>query len=275
MVVNTTEIVKKAKNCLKKGEQKLSAHIALGIASFEDGLVSDAIANYRKALQINADSPEANAGIGISYARIGDLPQALCFLKRAFELSPACGMLANWLADVHFDLGNFDQAINYYSEAIRLDAMDSNAHNDMADVFRIRGDFTKALEHYEKAVQIDPLDTNAMLEKAQCLVQLGRDQEAMQALDDLIRGFPSSRDCATALVVKGTLNSRQSRDADALNNFKQALEFFPFNRTVLFQTAVCAAKQQKNSEAEAFLQRILELTPDDRRAQALLKKVKA
>lgn len=274
MAVNTTEIVKKAKNCLKKGEQRLSAQIALGIAAFEDGQVSEAVGNYRKALQMNPDSPEANAGMGISYARLGDLAQAECFLRKALELNPGCGMLANWLADVYFDLGKLDQAVEYYTRAIRLDAMDSNAHNDMADVYRIKGDFKRALELYERAIQIDPLDTNAMLERAQCLIQLDQVAEALQALDQLIDGFPSSRDCATAMVVKGTLKAKDGNDAEALDIFKQALEFFPFNRTVIFQAAVCAARVNKIGEAEAFLRRILEMTPDDRKALALLRQVK-
>ncbi len=275
MAIAISDMEKKARNCLKKGEKKLSALIALGIASFESGQVKQAVENYRKALAINENSPEANAGLGISYARLGDLKLAVEFLEKALKLSPGCGMLANWLADAFFDQGDLDRAVEFYSQAIRLNAMDSNAHNDMADVFRIRGDFKKALELYEKTIQIDPLDTNAMLERAQCLIQLQQDEQAFAALDQLILGFPSSRDCSTALVIKGTLNMRAGRHAEALANFKQALDFFPFNRSVLFHAAISAVRVNRMDEAEAFLKRILEMTPDDRRALALMKRVKA
>lgn len=274
MPAKQSEIVKKAKICLKNGENQLSAQIALGIAAFESGSVSEAIKFYGKALKIDSDSPEANAGIGISFARQGDLKKAIEHLQQAVDKNPGCGMLANWLADAYFDSGELDRAIEYYSSAIRLNAMDSNAHNDMADVYRLKGDFVRALELYEKTLQIDPLDTNAILEKAQCLVQLKKDTEALITLDSLIHGYPSSRDCATAIVIKGTLNLKAGKSKVALDNFKQALEYFPFNRSVLFQAAVSAIKSEKKDEAAVFLQKILDMTPDDKRALVLMKKVR-
>ena len=151
--------------------------------------------------------------------------------------------------------------------------MDSNAHNDMADVYRLKGEFRKAIEFYDKTVSIDPLDTNAMLEKAQCLIQMKQMKEAEEQLDFLIEGFPSSRDTATAIVIKATLQIREKKYAPAYDLLLRALEYFPFNRAVLFQAALTAYFLKKYQQAENFLKKILEMTPDDKRARALLKKV--
>jgi tetratricopeptide (TPR) repeat protein len=151
--------------------------------------------------------------------------------------------------------------------------MDSNAHNDMADVYRIKGEYKKAIDLYEKAISIDPFDTNAMLEKAQCLVQLGEKKAAEIQLEELVSSFPSSRDSATAIVIKGTMRLREKKYGQAYELFNHALDFFPFNRAVLFQTALSAYFLKKYQDSEKILQKILEMTPEDKRTLALLAKV--
>jgi len=273
MGYTTAEITKKANACLRQGKNKVNAEIALGIACFENGDIEAAIRHYKKALKHHSNSAEAHAGMGISSARIGKLQDAIEHLHKAYELNPDCGLLANWLADAYFDQGELDKAIEYYSEAINKNATDSNAHNDMADSYRLKGDYQKAFDLYQRTLHIDPLDTNAMLEMAQCQVQMNQQDAALSSLETLIKEFPSSRDSATAMVICGTILSRQGNYGSASAWFERALEFFPFNRPVLFQSAVCAMKLSEYDLCIKHLKRILEIDPSDSRAAALLKKV--
>ncbi|PKL44769.1 MAG: hypothetical protein CVV41_05220 [Candidatus Riflebacteria bacterium HGW-Riflebacteria-1] len=272
---STADIVKKANTCLRQGKNRVNAEIALGIASFENGDVETAIRHYEKALKLQKDSAEAHAGLGIASARTGNLEKAIKHLQRAYELSPDCGLLANWLADAWFDKGDLDRAIEYYSEAVRNNATDSNAHNDMADAYRLKGDYQQAFELYRRTLQIDPLDTNAMLELAQCQTQMNQTDAALLTLKNLINNFPSSRDSATAMVICGTILLGNGNPGEAASWFERALEFFPFNRPLLFQSAVCALKLGNNDKCATHLKRILEMDPSDNRAAALLKKVSA
>jgi tetratricopeptide (TPR) repeat protein len=273
MGYTTTDIIKKAKACLRQGKNQVNAEIALGIANFENGDIATAMQHYAKAIKQDQSSAEAHAGMGISQARAGNLDQAISHLQRAHELCPECGLLANWLADAWFDKGNLDRAIEYYSEAIRSNATDSNAHNDMADAYRLKGNYAKACDLYRRTLKIDPLDTNARLELAQCQIQMQMPEEALQTLQTLINDFPSSRDSATAMVVCATILLEKCDFTQAGNWFERALEFFPFNRPVLFQSAVCAFKQGKNDKCRELLERIIELDPSDSRAASMLKKV--
>jgi tetratricopeptide (TPR) repeat protein len=269
----TEEIIKKATGCLRQGKNTVSAEVALGIAYFEKGNIEKAIHHYLNAVARDEKSAEAHAGLGISYGRKGNLDKTVVHLSRALELAPECGMLSNWLADAYFDQGDLDQAMRYYAQAIRCNASDSNAHNDMADVFRLKGDYASAIGFYEKTLEIDPLDTNAMLERAQCLVQLGQHEKALEALHALILNFPASHDCAAAKVVCGALYLQRHNYGEALVWLDQALEHFPFNRIALFQAAVAAMKLHRYSESAAYLQKILDLDPDDSRARSLMQKV--
>lgn len=274
MGLSSEDIIKKASQCLKKGINKVNAEVALAIALYETGDMEKAVQHYRRALAIDADCAEAHAGLGLSLARISEIEQSCIHLERAWQLSPDCGLLANWLADAYFDQGNFDRAIELYGEALRLDPSDNNAQNDMADAFRLKGDFSTAVKMYDRALAIDPGDTNARLEKAQCLIQLQKPEEAMHVLKSLIESFPTSRDRATAMVVYGTLLQKAGKTAEAGRWFENALEFFPFNRQVLFQAATCAIETGDKVRSAVHIQKMLDINPGDETAAALMQKAR-
>ncbi len=144
----------------------------------------------------------------------------------------------------------------------------------MADAFRLKGDFSTAVKMYDRALAIDPGDTNALLEKAQCLIQLQKPEEAMQVLSTLIESFPTSRDRATAMVVYGTLLQKAGRTAEAGRWFENALDFFPFNRQVLFQAATCALDTGDKVRYTNYLQKMIDLNPADEMAAALMQKAR-
>ena len=273
MGFSSEDIIKKASQCLKKGIKKVSAEVALGIACYEKGDISEAIHHYQRALTLDPECIEAHTGLGISMARAGNVEQSSIHLEKAWQISPDSSLLANWLADACFDKGHFDRAIELYNEALRLDASDNNAQNDMADAYRLKGDYETAITMYERAIAIDPGDTNAMLEKAQCLIQLKKTNEAMLSLETLIENFPTSRDSAAAMVIYGSLLLKCGKEEEALRWFERALDFFPFNRQVLFQAAVCACNTDNPEKSRKYLQKILDLDPSDTRAAAMLQRV--
>lgn len=273
MTYSNDEIIKKANNCLKKGINPASAEVALGIAYFEKGSLEKALTHYLKALEINEACAEAHAGLGMSYARLGKSDKVIMHLETALKLSPDCGLIANWIADAYYDIGDLDKAISFYSEALKLDSADNNAQNDMADAYRLKGDHKTALEMYDRALAIDPGDTNALLEKAQCLVQLKEPEKALKTLRELITNFPESRDAAAAMVVCAAILGKLGRQNDAYIWFTKSLEFFPYNRMVLFQAAICAYRLNKLHDGIGFVDRILQMNPSDERAKSLLKKL--
>lgn len=270
---SSQHIIKNAQACIRKGVKLVSANIALGIAHFENGKTQDAIKYYKKALSIKCDSAEAHAGLGLCLAKEKEFADSIKHLKIALDHSPDCGLLANWIADAYFDLNDLDNAISYYSIAINIDKMDSNAHNDMADALRIKGDYQGALQLYEQTLAIDPSDTNAMLEKAQCQIMLNKTSQARQTLEELIERFPESKDRATAHAVFGALMLKEKKYTAACKHYSQAADFFPFNKSVLFQAAVTSMKTGNIKFSKQYLDRILQLDPSDKRAQSLVRKL--
>ncbi len=271
----SSEIIESAaKSCLNQKENQTSAHIALGIISFESGNYDAAIKHYEKALTLNEDSAEAHAGLGMAYSRLSNNLKVIEHLQLAFNNAPSCGLLANWLADAYYDEELLEEAISLYSEALKLDAMDGNAQNDMADAYRLKKDYKTAIIMYDKALAIDPHDTNAMLEKAQCLVQLNELPEALKCLDHIMTNHETSRDSASAMVISGTIRQKLGQHEEAYELLKSSLAFFPYNKMVLFQSALCGYQLGKREESEELVLRILEMNPEDARAKLLYQRLR-
>ena len=74
------------------------AHNNLGIALADRGQVDEAIAHYRKALEIKPDYAEAHNNLGIALAGRGQVDEAIAHYRKALEIKPD-------YAEAHYNLG--------------------------------------------------------------------------------------------------------------------------------------------------------------------------
>lgn len=270
MIFNPDEIIRKAQKALKDGKSPASALTAIGMSYYEKDLLDKAIFYYSRALKIDPIFSPAYAGLGIVYGKKGLVTESIFNLKEAIRLEPSCALLYNWLGDAYFDLGKLEEAIKAYSKAIELNSLDSNAHNDLADAYRLKGDFKAALNHYQKTLEIDALDTNAMLESAQVMVQLGEGDQAKVQLEKLLARFPETVDAKTAQIVLASIAAQEGKFETAKEHLTLASKDFPFNPVIQFHLGLCRLMLEDPEGAEEHFQRVLDLDPNNPRANKLL-----
>ena len=75
------------------------AHNNLGSALAGRGRLDEAMAHFRKALEIQPDSAEAHSNLGIALAAGGRLDEAVEHFRKALEIQPDS-------AEAHYNLGN-------------------------------------------------------------------------------------------------------------------------------------------------------------------------
>jgi Flp pilus assembly protein TadD len=210
----------------------------------------------------------------MALARLNKTLESIEDFKKALQLAPGCGLLANWIADAYFDLGDLENAIEFYGQATRLNRMDSNAHNDLADAYRLSGKIDLAIQHYNLTIELDPFDTNAILEKAQCLLLQNKEKQACETLINLIEKFPKTRDAGTATILAGNIFVGKKDYQTAIQYFQKALVFFPYNTSVLFQAGLAYMVNGDKPEAEQCFKKIVELDPSDEKVKKLLQEIR-
>ncbi len=71
-----------------KASNSAQARYYLGLALFEKGYVTEAIAHYKKALEIQSDNADIHNVLGVALARQNRLDEAMTHFSKALDIDP-------------------------------------------------------------------------------------------------------------------------------------------------------------------------------------------
>lgn len=112
-----------------------------------------------------------------------------------------------------------------------------------------QGNYEAALTFLDQAIQLDPKNLFAFLDKGIMLGKLERDEEALDAFDQVIRLKPVHN--STPFSWKGYTLSRLGRYEEALEAYDQSLQIFPKDEITLGQKGDVLEKLGRYEEALA------------------------
>jgi len=191
----------------------------------------EAIPHYRRAQEYPSDSAPYN-NLGSVYAQQGKLMEAVAEFRRAVEIEPssfrAHANLAAALAQQH----RFGEAMDEFQRALEIDEGNVPAHLGVAHLLRQAGKIEQARREFQRAVEIDPGSFAARHDLALTLCQLGRLDEAIPQFAGALAADPRSTlahaNMAQALATLG-------RYDEAIAHCRRALEIDPKNAAVRSQ----------------------------------------
>ncbi len=154
-------------------------HNNLGSALLRRGRMDEAIAHYRKALQINPDYGDANFDLGDALLQKGCVDEAIPQFQKALQINPD-------YAEAHFDLGNalrqkgsVDEAIAHFQRALQINPDYAEAHVNLGFTLLAMGNVDEAISQFQKALQIKPNYAEAHVNLGIALLKLGNVGEAI------------------------------------------------------------------------------------------------
>ncbi|HEY2082325.1 MAG TPA: tetratricopeptide repeat protein, partial [Verrucomicrobiae bacterium] len=96
------------------------AHLNLGVALEQDNRQPEALAEYRKAVEIDPHRVQVHNNLANLLAAMGSRDEALKEYQEALRLNPNAALAHVNLGTLLVDMGRFDDAMREYSEAGRL-----------------------------------------------------------------------------------------------------------------------------------------------------------
>ena len=140
--------------------------------------------------QLNVSS-EAHYFRGTSALRRGDARGALDAFLLALDAKPdsARNVFSAGLAQI--ELGNKRAAEARMRQAIALDPNYREPHFNLALILAERGDHEAAEHHFGRAAEIDSADFEASARRADALTRLGRVDEAIEVLNQVLASEPA------------------------------------------------------------------------------------
>ena len=132
-----------------------------------------AIEQFKQALNIKPDSPEALHNIGMAYEKIGNLDKAVECYQSALKLLPDSAPTHNNLGNVFRELNDLNKAIHHLEEAIRLNPLYAEAFSNLGWTLYRTHEFDRAIGCFQKAVMLNPNLDAARFNLSLCQLILG------------------------------------------------------------------------------------------------------
>jgi tetratricopeptide (TPR) repeat protein len=180
----------KAKNAALKALQlndKLAeAHTALGLVLCSNDFdMAGSVAEFQRAIALNPNYATAHQWYGVQpLAALGRFDEAIAEEKRAIELDPLSPNNNADLGWILMEAGRYDDAISQLRKTLEIDPTFYPTHYNLGVALQLKGDLSGAIAEYTKAQQLsDDLENPVMLATAKA--QLGDKSAAVHMLSDL------------------------------------------------------------------------------------------
>lgn len=164
------------------------------------GEQDEAIAVYRRAIEIQPHSSTAQNSLGTVFFEKGQMEPAIEAFRKASELDPlAPRPFNNWGAALQ-KLGDYAGSIAPLRRSLELDAQSSVTQNNLGIALTSTGDRDGAMQAFEKSLTIDPNQALALYRLSQLWTSKGDRHKSRDYLERALRIDPNCAECHNDLA---------------------------------------------------------------------------
>jgi Tfp pilus assembly protein PilF len=147
----------------ENGKRRLygNSFLALGSARFNLGENEGTVAEYQRAVELGAGSPEMDVHLGLAYFELGYYDKAVEWLQSGVSQNPEDFQLRRALGVSLYAHGQPEQAVEHLNKAITLGT--DRPDDEMVDIYYALGgcyfekqDYEQAIGFYAQAQELDP-----------------------------------------------------------------------------------------------------------------------
>jgi len=101
------------------------------------------------------------------------------------------------------ELGRYEEALALFRVLLKTDSNNATIWNNIGVIRFRQGDYRNAVNAFGQAADIDPASTGALFNKSLAFVHLGKEAEALRALDKVLTLNPRDNEAQSqrALIV--------------------------------------------------------------------------
>lgn len=152
------------------------------------GMYDNAIAEYKKALEIAPEFANARFELGLAYVNTERLDDAISEFKKTIEINPNHPRVVYELALAYYDKGMTDEGIALCQARLSdNDPKKGNLHSLLGVLFIKKGDIHQAIPEFRKQIKAEHHPEMGYLNLGMALVKKGDQDEAIEAFKESIK----------------------------------------------------------------------------------------
>jgi tetratricopeptide (TPR) repeat protein len=148
----------KVSKLIKNNKKNFLPYNYRGIIQLNLGNHSQALCDFKTAVELNPNFILGYNNIALCYRAIGNLEYAVNYLKKVMHLGPNILEARINLGSCLSDLGKYSESINEFNYALQLNPQHEYTHHLIAEVMIKIANFKSARKHHEAALAINPLN---------------------------------------------------------------------------------------------------------------------
>jgi tetratricopeptide (TPR) repeat protein len=127
---------------------------------------AEAVKLYLRVLQVEPDWVEARVNLAVAHYRLGNIDEAVRWLKEALDWDPAHPVAHFNLGCLLDERGDTDDAMDHFHSAIRSMPVHADAHFNLAALYEKTRRSDLAVEHWRAYLRLEPSEDGARYARA-------------------------------------------------------------------------------------------------------------
>jgi tetratricopeptide (TPR) repeat protein/predicted AlkP superfamily phosphohydrolase/phosphomutase len=243
-------------------ESSPELHNNMGRIHLREGEPKKALAEFEKALELDASNAEALLNIAAIHQGEGKGELAEHFVQRALAVDPnSVGALAQ-LGEIRRDQGQIDEAIRFFAQALEIDDSQPFLWMGCGDVLQRAGRYEQALQAFQRVLELEPDSFKARYNLGVTYSNMGRPDEAVAIYEQALALDPKDPEAPAARNNLGALFLANGETDRALEHFEAALAAAPYNLESRYNAALIHSEKGHTDEAIKLLEQAAKLEPN-------------
>ena len=241
-------------------------HLVVGSGYLLTGKTTEAISEFKRAVELAPSSDEAYRRLGSAYARAKNKEAALQNLHRATTINPYSWANYNTLGLAESGFGDIDAATVAFKKVIQLQPDYAGGYNNLGGMLYNQGRWSECIPYFKKALQLDKSAQNYQNLGVVSLYS-GESTEAVRLLEEAARLAPKNH---LNFGNLGDAYSAVGQTAKATDAYQKAIDLaftaWKLNSkdaATLGNLALYYAEKGDIDQATKFIQRARAIDPKD------------
>jgi len=257
---NSDKAINEYRKAIRLSPENPEAYNNIGVAYKNKGDFKKAETAFKQAARLAPERPDISYNLGNLYKRNGDYEEAEKCYKKSISLDPSYIKAYNNLGTIFENTKNYEKAEEIYRQGLSMDKNNATLHYNLGITYQDRGKLDEAKTQYEESLKYRPGWTPSLGNLGEVLKDQGSLDEAEKRFEQLLNKDPGN---VRAINNMGTVQAEKGDEEKARQYFKKALNFDPSYKTATLNLQQLYMKQNSLQEALEELNKQANYHPSD------------